>query len=267
PVFCSQSEEQSKAAKISLALQKLKEAKVRKLIIKVLMADGSYKALMVDERQAVGEVLDQLFEKTHCDRSIDWSLSETNPDLQTGRIFEDHECLVELLSMWGRHSNNSIYFLSNPQKYVMFRNPQIFYMLKKEKACVCGFNQQANQLLIKENFEGPAVIVPSLEGILYLKEDGKKIWRPRYFLLRASGIYYVPKGKTKCSTDLACFLRFKNFDVYTTKNYKYKYKAPTDFCFILKHPHIQKESHHIRFLCCEDEEALRLWINSIRIAK
>lgn len=51
--------------------------------------------------------------------------------------------------------------------------------------------------LNQENFEGPAVIVPDLEDTLYLKDDGKKIWRPRYFLLRASGIYYVPKGKTK----------------------------------------------------------------------
>lgn len=49
----------------------------------------------------------------------------------------------------------------------------------------------------QENFEGPAVIVPDLEGVLFLKEDGKKIWRPRYFLLRASGIYFVPKGKSK----------------------------------------------------------------------
>lgn len=39
--------------------------------------------------------------------------------------------------------------------------------------------------------------MPELEGALYLKEDGKKSWKRRYFLLRASGIYYVPKGKTK----------------------------------------------------------------------
>lgn len=38
----------------------------------------------------------------------------------------------------------------------------------------------------------------------------------------------------QCSTDLVCFIRFKNFDVYTTQNYRHKYKAPTDFCFILK---------------------------------
>lgn len=34
-----------------------------------------------------------------------------------------------------------------------------------------------------------------------------------------------------------------------------------------QHPCIQKESHYIKFLCCEDEHTLLLWVNSIRIAK
>ncbi|XP_028284399.1 amyloid beta A4 precursor protein-binding family B member 1-interacting protein-like isoform X3 [Parambassis ranga] len=225
----SQSKPQTKAEKIKLALEKLKEAKVRKLIVKVLMGDGSSKTLMVNERQTVRQVLDKLLEKTHCDSSIDWSVCETNPELQIERGFEDHEYLVELLCAWTRHSENKIYFVLRPQKYVMFTDPQLFYMWKKSKTVLSGVNQQAKELLIKEHFGG-ALIVPDLEGTLYLKEDGKKVWKSRYFVLRASGIYYVPKGKTK-------------------------------------HPCIQKESHYIKFLCCDNEHTLLLWVNSIRIAK
>jgi len=54
------------------------------LVVKVLMNDGSSKTLMVDERQNVRIVLDNLFEKTHCDCNVGWSLYETNPDLSLG---------------------------------------------------------------------------------------------------------------------------------------------------------------------------------------
>lgn len=55
------------------------------LVVKVLLNDGSSKTLMVDERQNVRDVLDNLFEKTHCDCNVDWSLCETNPELHLGR--------------------------------------------------------------------------------------------------------------------------------------------------------------------------------------
>ena len=54
------------------------------LVVRVFLEDGSSKTLMVDERQTVRDVLDDLFEKTHCDHSLDWSLCENNPDLQAG---------------------------------------------------------------------------------------------------------------------------------------------------------------------------------------
>ncbi|KAM3860218.1 amyloid beta A4 precursor protein-binding family B member 1-interacting protein [Diretmus argenteus] len=260
-------EAQMKADKIKLALEKLKEAKVKKLVVKVLMNDGSAKTLMVDERQTVRDVLDNMFEKTHCDCNVDWSLCETNPELQLERAFEDHENLVEPLSAWTRDSENKVLFQENADKYEVFKNPQNFYLWKKDKTTLKDIKDRDKELLVQENFCGTSIIVPDLEGALYLKEDGKKSWKQRLFQLRASGIYYVPKGKTKSSRDLVCFVQFDNVNVYYGKDFKSKYKAPTDFCFVLKHPQIQKESQYIKYLCCDDARAMTLWVTGIRIAK
>ena len=43
--------------------------------------------------------------------------------------------------------------------------------------------------------------VPEIEGPLYLKSEGKKAWKRFYFVLRASGIYYNPKGKSKVNLE------------------------------------------------------------------
>ncbi|XP_056375323.1 amyloid beta A4 precursor protein-binding family B member 1-interacting protein isoform X2 [Hyla sarda] len=257
----------AKADKIKLALGKMKEAKVKKLIVKVHMTDSSTKTLMVDERQTVREILDNLFEKTHCDCAVEWCLYEENPELQIERFFEDHENIVEILSDWTRDSENKIYFVKKSEKYAVFKNPQNFYMARKGSADVKDMTEKNKVALLEQSFCGVSVVVPDLEGAFYLKEDGKKSWKKRYFLLRASGIYYVPKGKTKTSRDLACFIQFDNVNVYYGMQYKAKYKAPTDHCFVLKHPQIQKESQYIKYLCCDDPWVLHQWVTGIRIAK
>ncbi|NXJ00904.1 AB1IP protein, partial [Psophia crepitans] len=267
PLTQEEQEAQAKADKIKLALEKLKEAKVKKLVVKVHMYDNSTKSLMVDERQVTRDVLDNLFEKTHCDCNVDWCLYEMYPELQIERFFEDHENVVEVLSDWTRDTENKILFLEKSEKYALFKNPQNFYLASRGKNESKEMNDKNKEALLEESFCGTSVIVPELEGALYLKEDGKKSWKRRYFLLRASGIYYVPKGKTKTSRDLACFIQFENMNVYYGSQHKVKYKAPTDHCFVLKHPQIQKESQYIKYLCCDDQATLHQWVTGIRIAK
>ncbi|XP_072109964.1 amyloid beta A4 precursor protein-binding family B member 1-interacting protein [Mobula birostris] len=263
-------EEEQKAKekndKIKLALEKLKEAKVKKLVVKVLMNDSSSKTLMVDERQTVREVLDSLFEKSHCNCSVEWCLYENNPELQIERFLEDHENLVETLSHWTRDSENKLMFVERQEKYAVFKNPQNFYIAKK-KTEGKNMKEKNKEALLEECFCGTSVVIPELEGTLYVREDGKKSWKRRYFLLRASGIYYVPKGKTKTSCDLVCFIQFENVNIYYGMNYKAKYKAPTDHCFVLKHPQIQKDSQYIKYLCCDNAWTLQQWVTGIRIGK
>lgn len=53
-------------------------------------------------------------------------------------------------------------------------------------------------IFLQEFFSSSSV--PEVESALYLKSDGKKAWKKHYFVLRASGIYYCPKGKSKVSS-------------------------------------------------------------------
>ncbi|XP_029425785.1 ras-associated and pleckstrin homology domains-containing protein 1 isoform X2 [Nannospalax galili] len=253
-----------KAEKIRVALEKIKEAQVKKLVIRVHMSDDSSKTMMVDERQTVRQVLDNLMDKSHCGYSLDWSLVETISELQMERIFEDHENLVENLLNWTRDSQNKLIFMERIEKYALFKNPQNYLLGKKETVEMADRNKE---VLLEECFCGSSVTVPEIEGVLWLKDDGKKSWKKRYFLLRASGIYYVPKGKAKVSRDLVCFLQLDHVNVYYGQDYRNKYKAPTDYCLVLKHPQIQKKSQYIKYLCCDDVRALHQWVNGIRIAK
>uniref|UniRef100_A0A7N6AGR8 Ras association (RalGDS/AF-6) and pleckstrin homology domains 1b n=1 Tax=Anabas testudineus TaxID=64144 RepID=A0A7N6AGR8_ANATE len=253
-----------KAEKIRVALEKIKEAQVKKLVIRVHMSDESSKTMMVDERQTVRQVLDSLLDKSHCGYSPDWSLVETINELQMERIFEDHENLVENLLNWTRDSHNKLMFIERIEKYALFKNPQNYLLGRKETSEMADRNKEA---LLEECFCGGSVSVPEIEGVLWLKEDGKKSWKKRYFLLRASGIYYVPKGKAKASRDLVCFLQLDHVNVYYGQDYRSKYKAPTDYCLALKHPQIQKKSQYIKYLCCDDVRTLHQWVNGIRIAK
>lgn len=50
---------------------------------------------------------------------------------------------------------------------------------------------------LQEFFDDGIQRVPEVDGMLYIKCQGKKAWRKLYFVLRASGIYYNPKGKSK----------------------------------------------------------------------
>ncbi|XP_031814111.1 ras-associated and pleckstrin homology domains-containing protein 1 isoform X5 [Sarcophilus harrisii] len=253
-----------KAEKIREALEKIKEAQVKKLVIRVHMSDDSSKTMMVDERQTVRQVLDNLMDKSHCGYSLDWSLVETISELQMERIFEDHENLVENLLNWTRDSQNKLIFVERIEKYALFKNPQNYLLGRKETSEMADRNKE---VLLEECFCGSSVTVPELEGVLWLKDDGKKSWKKRYFLLRASGIYYVPKGKAKVSRDLVCFLQLDHVNVYYGQDYRNKYKAPTDYCLVLKHPQIQKKSQYIKYLCCDDVRTLHQWVNGIRIAK
>lgn len=80
------SQESSKAEKIRLALQKMKEASVKKLFIKVFNDDGGAKSLLVDEGMRCSYVMRLLADKHHINLGPRWGLVEHLPDLHMGML-------------------------------------------------------------------------------------------------------------------------------------------------------------------------------------
>lgn len=124
-------------------------------------------------------------------------------------------------------------------------------------------------MLLEEFFTTGGQI--SMEGPLYLKSDSKKGWKKYYCVLRASGLYYFPKEKTRSTTkDLVCLTPFIGHEVYKGLGWKKKHKAPSDWTFALRVPNTPttlKTARVVKMLCAEDGETLEKWVTAIRVAK
>ncbi|XP_052797078.1 uncharacterized protein LOC128229271 isoform X2 [Mya arenaria] len=239
------------------------------LFVRAFAHDGSSKSIMVDEKMTVLEVVMALADKNHVTLDTNMAVIEHMPELFMERILEDHDSLVENMVMWTRDTKNKVLFEPRPQKYDLFKSPERYLLVSSASERGACLDPRRRENLIQEFFSGAGGRVPEVEGVLYLKADGKKAWKKYFFVLRASGLYYNPKGKvSKCARELVCLVQLDYVDLYTGLHWRKKYHAPTDFTFALKHPQIQKKtSKYIRYFCAENRAALDQWIMGIRIAK
>lgn len=165
-----------------------------------------------------------------------------------------------------------------PEKYLITSSTSFTgseYDTLKASSFSCGdtygTGSSIRNELISDFFRSPSSCsprVPDIEGNLYLRSEGKKVWKKYFFTLRSSGLYYCLKGKPKSTKDLVCLTTFDLNCLYFGFGWKKKYKAPNEYCFAIKHPQIQvKSPKQIKYLCAENEDDLKLWCTGIRIAK
>ena len=176
--------------------------------------------------------------------------------------------MVENLLLWTRDSKNKLLFVERPDKTQLFLTPERFLLGPSDRSGG-EYDDHSRNILLEEFFSINNAGVPEVEGPLYLKSDSKKGWKKYHFILRASGLYYWPKEKARTARDLVCLATFDVNQVYYGVGWRKKYKAPTDFCFAVKHPRLQqaKSTKYIKFLCAEDNSALERWMVGIRLAK
>ncbi|XP_058115738.1 ras-associated and pleckstrin homology domains-containing protein 1 [Anopheles ziemanni] len=256
-----------KQAKIHLALQKLEQASVRRLFVKAFSADGASKSLLVDETMSCGHVTRLLADKNHVQMEPTWAIVEHLPEHQMERLFEDHEMLVDNLMLWNRDSKNRVLFLQRPDKVALFKTPEAF-LPGTQMAPGSEHDEHTRAMLLEEFFTSGNQI--ALEGPLYMKNDAKKGWKKYHFVLRASGLHYYPKEKTRSAKDLLCLALFAGHEVYRGLGWKKKHKAPTDYTFALRCPKVPpgvKGIRSVKMLCAEDATSLDNWVTAIRVMK
>lgn len=208
------------------------------------------------------DVMLLLFNKNHSRPTVNYSVVEFLPKFHMERVFEDHENLVEAMSNWSRDSENQIIFTEKASKNDLFVKPE-FYLMNEN---IYKIDDSQRNRIIGEFFQNIGSSVPEVEGNLYFKVESKKSWKKFYCVLRQSGLYYSAKSKTK--KDMQCLFNFDKLDLYYGIDWKKEFKAPTDFCFALKYPQVQKKSSkYVKYLCCESECDMKRWVTGIRIAK
>lgn len=81
-------QESSKAEKIHLAMQKIKEANIKKVFIKVFDDNGGTKTLLIDERMRCSFVMKLLANKHHITLGPRWAIIEHLPDHHMGALID-----------------------------------------------------------------------------------------------------------------------------------------------------------------------------------
>lgn len=76
-----------KAVKIKEALEKMKEAKMKKIYVKFFLEDNSTKGLLIDERWTVLETMKQLAQKLGIILTPEHAIVEEYPELHISKYF------------------------------------------------------------------------------------------------------------------------------------------------------------------------------------
>ena len=258
----------SKQAKISLALSKLKRANQKRVVLKIYDINMSYKMVVIDENMNSRSVCSVMAEKNHQTPGPNWCLVESLGTLGLERTIEDHEKVLGVLSHWPRQHANFIIFKNISDKYLLLKKPQLYmpsiHPLYSENESKFD-DATRRRILIKELFYDKTL--PHIANVVSLKIGKKGSWRKIYCVLRTSGLYYS-KSKKVSTKYLVNLVNWKNVRLYKGQRYVELYKSPEKFCcsLIPSGPldQIEKSIVHLSF---SNKQQLECWMACISLAK
>ena len=258
----------SKQAKISLALSKLKRANQKRVVLKIYDINMSYKMVIIDENMTSRSVCTIMAEKNHQVPGPNWCLVEYLSSLGLERNIEDHERVLDVLSHWPRQHSNFIIFKNISEKYLLLKKPQLFmpsiHPLSSDNES--NFDDTTRRrILIKELFYDKTL--PPIATFVNIKIGKKGSWRKIFCILRTSGLYYS-KSRRSSTKDMVNLVTWKNVGLYKGQRYCELYKSPEKFCcsLIPSGPldQIEKSIVHLSF---SNKKQLESWVACISLAK
>ena len=233
----------------------------------------------IDQTMTARHLAKKLCRKDDLKPGPEWCIAEKLPALCMDRILQDSEHVYETVCDWNRNIDNHFVFLKRNNRHRLFCEPHSYLSTDPAQTTTTTtttatttqtatptFTAESKKALLEDYFSKEATQVPSMEGVLWLREGSKK-WIKHFFMLRPSGIYYTPKGKRK-SRELSLLASFEHYTVYTCQGYRNNFKAPTDHVFALKHPRVQTpKSKHVHVMCVGSRDERNRWMTFIRMAK
>ncbi|KAL1920318.1 uncharacterized protein VTP21DRAFT_1464 [Calcarisporiella thermophila] len=224
------------ADKIKTALQKMQEASIVKMTIRIYIADYShFKTLQITSQMTVGMIMKYLREKGCMDESDDWALFEVVDDYGVERAVREWEILTDVVGSWELDSSNRLILVKYPLR----------------------------DTLTASSVTGNSY--PQLYGWLHV-EMKKGKWQKRFVYWRDDCLYHSKDNKGTNET-LLCSI--KNYDVCYIK--RPLRKSPTKFMFALKSQErariYENTEDYVHFLCAEHFDKMKDWVLSIRVTK
>lgn len=229
------SSESAEEEKVRVAMEKLKEANLKRTAARVCIKDQKvFKTIMVNSLMSANEVVETVKTKFHLPENPDWTLFEIENEWEIERPIRDFEKVVDIFSTWGHLSSNVI-------------------MVKKY-----GFRESLTAENAFDTF-------PRMCGWMWLRTKPKK-WIRRFFELKSNSICYSKDTTGKDEKHLAYL---KEIDVYTLTNILKH--APAKFCFAVKfqsNPRSFGEAdEYCHFFAVDKIDKMKDWVLSIRAAK
>ena len=258
----------SKQAKISIALSKLKRANQKRVVLKIYDINMSYKMVVIDENMNSRNVCSVMAEKNHQIPGPNWCLVESLGTLGLERTIEDHEKVLDVLSHWPRQHTNFIIFKNISDKYLLLKKPQLYMPSVHPLSCEneSKFDDATRRrILIKELFYDKTL--PYIANVVSLKIGKKSSWRKIYCVLRTSGLYYS-KSKKVSTKHLVNLVSWKNVRLYKGQRYGELYKSPDKFCCsLIPSGPLDQTEKSIVHLSFSNKQQLECWMACISLAK